>query len=296
MLLMQARLWTYRIMAMGPVILLGAIALNGRAGSPPDDRPVFGLENQRRLCAYVKPIRSTESLGRAVGNADSETLDAAVQIWMTDYEAGKLESVLPVDFETPIQDTVIGEISDAKSALIFGLLNRLRGEASIKDPNQRSNALVQVVQIAAINKYSDFGSVHIFADYQAQCLQEIRKLAPALDDAHRLKVYDAVKKVQEQEIGLRVLVSKVRDLHCAALARQGRTALSIELSQGYGQLSQVVLTRSEEATSKLRAISLQPSMPIELLNISALARIALKSEDDYHRELQQATDLLQSVK
>ena len=121
---MWARRLSHRLMMAGPLVLVSAIAINARSGTPYENRAEFGAENHKRLLAYVGPIRAAESLMRSTAEGRRANTDRVVQLWLGLSDAKSLLPIMPVDFDTSPQETVLNDIKGAKLTLLFILQDR----------------------------------------------------------------------------------------------------------------------------------------------------------------------------
>lgn len=271
-------------MALGPVIFLGAIGLNGRAGAPPDDRPVFGLENHRRLLKYIVPVQEAMSLQHKSPLSDGK-LESVIVLWEREFDSGELQSILPADFDTAVQDTVLGEINTAKSQILYHLFKRVERASSNGELEKEAELLAHGMRIASINKYSDFSSVHYFGSYQIRFMNSLAALSHRLNEETKQEVKVAIMSCEEHETKLKVILSKVRDLHCAVMSRKGTPALAIELSQNYGRLAAAFDEQPSNQIAQIKAVAMSNDITSEIVGVSTLARIALRTEGEYKQSL-----------
>lgn len=283
-------------MIAGPMVLLAAVAINGHGGAPTDDRAVFGEENHKRLLSYVGPVRASNVLSAESPHIASGDLDKAIEQWLALQSDGTESTVMPVDFETPTQDTVLGDIREGKITVLYYLTQRVQAEAKAGRYDKAALGLVQSMKIAAVDKYTEFSCVHQFGQMQLRYANALIALSSKLTPEVRRWALAQLTRLQSTEGKLKSIAWHMRELHCASLARKGQVATTIELSEGYGALAEVIDTRSAESLAKLRQVSVRANMPLEMASIGTVARLAVRTEDLYQAEMDKAILALQSVK
>lgn len=293
---MWARRLSNRLMIAGPLVLVAAIAINGRGGAPQDDRAVFGPENHKRLLQYVEPVRAADELSQKPQGQEQATLDKAVALWSGLADEAMSVNVMPVDFEVPSQDTVLGNINESKQVVLFHLEQKIERDSENKDFDACAIGLVQAMKIASVDKYTEFSAVHQFGQVQSRYATVLAQIAPKVSPEVRKQVVAELEKLTDSGTKLQTIVSNMRDIHCASMGKKNKASVTIELSEGYGAVAELVQTRSDAAMTRLREVSVRDDMPLEMASVGSVARLAVKSETTFQTNLGQALAALQSVK
>ncbi len=284
-----------QMMLSGPIVLLGAIAINGRAGAPPDDRPAFGPTGQQRLLQYVKPVRDTRVLLSLPPKEISGRLSTVVAEWLDPYHAGTLMPVSPVDFDTPSQDTVLGQIQDAQTRIVYEVNALAADYRDKRDYSNEALLLAQSIELSSICKYTEFATVHKGAYSQIRSLRELVRIAPNLEPTIRRQVANELSFVRKKEGRLEAVLQHVRGLHTTSLARHGETATTIEISQSYGLLAEAIESRKPTMFKEVRESKLIEDNS-EMATVCSIAKLATTSEAEYHQAMTAALAEFQSPK
>ncbi|MBS1723868.1 MAG: hypothetical protein JSS66_13050 [Armatimonadetes bacterium] len=288
---MWARRLSHQLMMAGPIALLIAIGVNGRTPPPMIDEVQFGADAHARLLKFVRPVGIVEDICTRSKPPSSAQLKDATEQWIALLDEKK--PVTPVDIDVPTQNTVLGEICDAKQSLIFALEQEARKS---KDPETASRLLTQSLLVADVNKYSDFGAVQQFAFIQAKTAEELNQLAPFLSERAQRETFEQLSRLDTNHGRLQSIATHLKEMHSLSLSKRGQADVSIALADTYGQFVQAMGEPGPNSAQVLRNITQDRSTPTPLITASTMARLAMRAEGKYKSSLEVLKQSLQFVK
>ncbi len=291
-LLMLVRRVVYYVLAAGPFLLIGLIAINSRLNVHHWEFIEYGPETTTRIEAYSRPVqlvRRTIVKGRPVSTAD---LQATIDAWLDLGRKGELKDIYPPTTQFEGSSVVYDQIVTAKQALVD---NSLRyGHTLQRDGKTREAAYVyaDVLELAEIAKYSELSSLCESATYQASTLKRLALLAVELEPTDRAAILGRIAKLDTSpDRSLIHVIDRLSVTYSLDLQREGRSAAPIEAARD----SQRLASNADPLEARITAWEQISSSDRSLISLTGRSRIALAQEARFRAQLASARKALDVV-
>lgn len=225
------------MMAMGPLVLLGAIAFNART-MVSDYIPVeYGPKYHGDFAAYRAPVRavlevqSPHSLIR-----EPEVVDRVANVWLRAKERGTLRD-LPIAHIAEVGDEGVRHVIDrAQAHLMDSLYWVARTNMEDGRYSEAADRLLKVVAIGQINKFSTFERTQASSITQNRALQSLSQAARKLSPGERVQLATELAGLRRSGSTYCTLREWKRAYE-VDMRRHGVYTLSIEASRTLGMLT-----------------------------------------------------------
>lgn len=204
---MIARSIFYRILLVGPLLYVGAIAVRARARIDPY---VFGSCTQKQqaaIAAYQGPyLDALPFLSTPKERVDRRELRAVAMGWIERSNEGTLQPLTPVHLDDFIRDGVKQGISRTCGRMAQLLTEVAADETEKGDAGSAISDLVLAVRLAEVLKYSDPYAITQAGVLQRKALAAISDIVPKTDQAGKLWTLNALKDIRSRQRSLEPMV------------------------------------------------------------------------------------------
>ncbi len=228
----------YYVLAAGPFLLLGFIAINSRMSSNHWEFVEYGPETTKRIEAYVGPVtisRQAIFKGRVTS---PDALRQAIDAWITASRAGALKDITPATTLSEGSTPVYEQILDARRDLAEVTLrqaNLVRNEGRLREA---AYLYADVLEIANVAKYSEFSSLSDAAAYQIAALNRLSEIASELDRESRIEIIARIESLDsDPDRSLIHIVDTLSVAYSRDLLREGRASTTIEAAREQRRLA-----------------------------------------------------------
>jgi tryptophan 2,3-dioxygenase len=283
----------YYVLAAGPFLLVGLIAINSRMNTNHWEFIEYGPETMRRIEAYAGPVaQSREAIhkGRATSR---EALREALDSWLLPARNGELKDIPPPTALNEGTTSVYSQILDAKQTLLDVAMRE--GTALAEAGRHRDAAMLyaDVLEIADAGKYSEFSSVSEASTYQVASLKRIADLADKLSAADQAAIIARVDRLEgEPGRTLVHVVDRLSAVYAVDLRRQGRSPLPVEASKAREELA----SNSDPTATSLESWQALSKREDSLLSMYGRSKVAYVQYVRYMAQRSRTLELLSGQK
>lgn len=219
----------YYVLAAGPFLLVGFIAINSRMNTNHWEFIEYGPETMRRIEAYAGPVaqsRAAIDKGRA---KSPEALRKALDAWIVPARNGELKDIPPPTALNEGTTSVYNQILHAKQTLLDVAMREGTRLTVAGKHREAAMLYADVLEIANVAKYSEFSSVSEASTYQVASLKRITEISDQLSTADLAAIVARVDRL-ESEPGrtLTHVVDRLSAVYAEDLRRQGRSPRPID--------------------------------------------------------------------
>ncbi len=281
-LLMLVKRAVYYVLAAGPFLLIGLIAINSRMNTNHWEFVEYGRETTTRIHAYARPVtlvRQTVVKGKATS---PEALRQTIDAWLESSRKGELKDIVPPttysEGTTPIYDQVVR----AKQTLVDTALRHghvLQSQGKARDA---AYFYADVLELADIAKYSEFSSLTESATYQVSTLRRIAQLAPQLDADVRAGILERIDALDPgTERSLIHIVDRLSVAYSHDVQRDGRSAALIEAARDSRRLA----SNEDPLIARINGWEKLSNGDPALVSLSGRSRVAYSQHVRYQAQL-----------
>ena len=211
-----------QFMASGPILLLGVIAINSRFSESTWEFIEYGPATSVRVSAYIEPVKAVRE--RLVWNADADESDVryVVGLWLDAYRNGELLDIFPATTADESSLGVYYQIQAARQELIYRAKKAARKRESEGEIVIAAYLYTDILELANIGKYSEFGALSSSSIVQADVLHKLIELSPELTESQHEDIVSRISGLQQPNRSIAHTMSRVSVVYRADLARQGK--------------------------------------------------------------------------
>jgi hypothetical protein len=279
----------YYVLAAGPFLLIGLIAINSRLNANHWEFVEYGPETTLRIEAYSRPVEMVRNAivkGRPVS---TEELRKTIDAWLEGSRRGDLRDIYPPTTQVDGSAVIYDQIVRAKQTLVDNALRY--GHVLQSQGRTREAALVyaDVFELADVGKYSELSALCESATYQSSTLKRIAQLAGSLSAEDRSAILARLSSLDRSpERTLSQIVDRLCVTYARDLERQGRSAAPIEAARDHQRLA----SNEDPLESRIKIWERISSSDQLLTPLSSRSRIALAQETRYESQLATAVAAL----
>jgi hypothetical protein len=275
----------YYLLATGPFLLLGMIAINSRLSVNDWQFVEYGSATSSRIRAYAGPVGQVRERIAYKDHTD-EDLHSVMALWLEAHASGALEDVPPATTIDYGMTSVYEQILDAKQTLVSAAIRRGDERRSDGEYGKAAEFYLSAAELANVGKYSEFLAVSDGAISQSACIERLVAISSELDELQRLEVIVRIDMLDDDTARtLAHTAARAAAVYQADLRRRGEKTTTLEAARVSGALATAdddpVLERIEE----WRTTGLSDGTRMPLFGRS---RMALIHERRYRETLQAA--------
>ena len=230
----------YQFMASGPILLLGMIAINSRFNESTWVFIEYGPATSARVSAYIEPVRAVREHLKWKNNADEGDLRYVVGLWLEGYRSGELLDIYPATIADEGLPGVYDQIQTARQELIQRAKRAARKLESEGEIAPAAFLYADVLELANIGKYSEFGALSMSSIIQTDVLQKLIELSPDLSESQHGEILSRIHGLEQPNRSISHTMNRVAVVYRADLARQGRSPAIIEAARNSRTLASAV--------------------------------------------------------
>jgi hypothetical protein len=228
----------YYVLAAGPFLLLGVIAINSRLSSNHWDFVEYGPETSKRIEAYATPVALARAAVVNSSITSGETLRESLDAWLEGGREGMLKDIPPPTTMNDGSTLVYEQILDAKLRLTTAALRRADELALEGQTARAADLYVDVVELGQIAKYSEFASLAEGSTYQVSALIALARIAPRLEEPHRQAIHARLATLDDvPEQSLTNMVDRFSVAYSRDVQRTGKSMAMIEIAHEQQRLA-----------------------------------------------------------
>lgn len=235
--LMLVKKFIYQLMAAGPILLLGLIAIHSRAKFDAWQFTEYGPDTSSRIYAYIDPIKAVRNRFVYKDEYDAQEVHEAIEIWLAEYRAGKLQDIYPVTTVLEGQTGVYQQIVTARHRLLY----RARDQADIyfrdEEYVKAAELFTDIIEVANIAKFGEFSILAESSGTQSDALLRLVELSPFLSPEHRDSISERINQLDDPSRSLTHTVSRISTVYRFDLLQQGRSTAIIEAARSNHSLA-----------------------------------------------------------
>lgn len=230
-LIMLVKKVVYQLMAAGPILLLGMIAVNSRAKVDTWQFIEYGPETSARLFAYATPIREVRSRFVYKDDYDEQDIHETIDIWLKGYRNGDLQDIFPATTMFEGSTSAYQQVVAARHKLVY----RAREQAELYfeegEYEMAAELFTDILEVANIAKYGEFAILADSANTQAAALNRLIELSPKLTEDQRARITKRISRLDDPKRSLAHIISRISAAYRIDLTRQGRSTAVIEAAR-----------------------------------------------------------------
>lgn len=230
---MTIRTLVYKLMAMGPLVLIGAIAAESHLYEDTFSGISSTSSEQSAITGYIEPVRAVEILQNTPGGTnDKRKLRDVAEIWIRQADSHLLKPLLPSFHDDSLKNSPIkSEIKNANDELTTSLMRLAAKETEAGDPAEAASDYLRALRVSGVLKFSDSYSVSTYGLRERAILSRITEIAPSLDAATKNKVKEGLAAMKDRQLPLDGLAQVLRNNYLVWCQNKGVDSLPIESFQ-----------------------------------------------------------------
>lgn len=219
----------YYILASGPFLLMGFIAINSRMNVNHWEFIEYGPESTSRIEAYAAPVAmSRQAIDRGLPKSQ-EALRQALDAWLEASRNGQLKDIPPPTALDEGTTSVYDQILKAKQTLLDVTMREGTKLTAVGRYSEAAMLYADVLEIGDVAKYSEFSSVSESSTYQVASLKRIADLAQHLSPEDHAAILARIDRLEgEPGRSLVHVVDRLAAIYAEDLRRQGRSPRPVE--------------------------------------------------------------------
>ncbi len=218
-----------QLMAAGPILLLGMIAINSRLHESTWEFIEYGPATSARVSAYMEPVRAVREHLVWKQDADDSDVRYVIAVWLEAYRNGELLDIYPATTVSEGFPGVYQQILSARQNLIQRAKLAARQSESEGDVVAAAHLYTDVLELANIGKYSEFGALSRSSVIQTDVLLKLIELSPKLPDLQQQEILARIDMLNQPNRSITHTVNRLSAVYRADLAREGRSMAIIEV-------------------------------------------------------------------
>ncbi|MCH7903245.1 MAG: hypothetical protein IH944_01610 [Armatimonadetes bacterium] len=276
-LIMLVKKAVYQLLAAGPFLLLGLIAISGRTSANAYEFIEYGPAMNDSILAYVDPVRvSVAYESEAKQSPNRQQLLEAIEFWLTAYRNGELKDIRPATTILDGRTSAYTSILDARSTLLRDGYDLANEWATLGQYEDAANLYGDLIELANVAKYGDFSSLIASAPFQMRILGSIEAISSELDEAQRTRLASQIEELEQPGRNPTQIVNHMAVVYSRDLRRKGESTNWLAAVR-----SSHTLASNDEEEFKLEEWIEITSSDQDLLPLAARSRVALSQERRY---------------
>lgn len=171
-----------------PAMLTLAVGMQKREPSMDFAFPAPDPELNARFDAYVGPMAVSDELARHGTGLGPTRARELAQVWLDDYDAGRLKPISSAAYGDSIFEGAAGQIVRTQGMLVAVLDELSRKELKSNEYDLAAEDAVRALGIAQVMRYSDLNLDSLHAAWSARALDILKKAGPKVSPDVRSKV------------------------------------------------------------------------------------------------------------
>jgi hypothetical protein len=230
--LMLVKKAVYYVLAAGPFLLLGMIAINSRYAVHDWDFVEYGPETTARIEAYIEPVKASRAAFHDGRAKSSEAVRSAVGAWLEAGRHGALHDIPPASALDEGTSVIYGQILDAKQELVEASLLEANRLASSGRWDAAATLYVDVVELGNIAKYSEFESLTRASTLQIEALAGLASVTARLDSDTRQALASRLgRQAPAPDKAVTHMVDRFAMAYGQDLRRSGKSTVRLEAAR-----------------------------------------------------------------
>jgi hypothetical protein len=197
---MSFRSLVYKLMAMGPLILLGSLAAQSRWYADPFEYVSCTSQQQKDISAYIDVVRASEPLEN--GPAKPEDIRRVASLWVQGKAEGTLRPLTPCWVDDTMRSPVKIQIKMANDAVTQKLINLARKEAESGQAWQAAQDHLLALNVDNAIKFSDPLTVMMTGTRERSILGMIRSEASVLSSTEKKRLANQIVQFTKLQVPL----------------------------------------------------------------------------------------------
>ena len=281
----------FQLLAAGPFLLLGLIAISGRTNVNTYEFIEYGPAMNGLVKAYAGPVRVAVAYQDAKKQpANQQQLLEAIEYWLTAYRNGELKDIHPATTVFDGWTSVHSSILDARSTLLRDGYDVANEWAALGQYEDAANLYGDLIELGTVAKYGDFSSLIASAPFQARILGSLAAISSELDEAQRCSLATQIEALEQPDRNPTLIVNHMAVAYSRDLRRKGMSTDRLEAVR-----SSHTLASNDEEEFKLEKWVEIASYDHNLISLAARSRIALTQERRYREQRDSVLDQLLAI-
>lgn len=288
---MLARKLAQVTMALGPLVLLAAIAFNARTMVSAYVPVEYGPRHHEYFAAYREPVRAVlEAYHPRELITDPVVVDRVADIWLQAYDRGELRD-LPIAHIAEVgDDGVRFQIERAHMYLMDSLYWVARHDAENGRYEDAARRMANAVRFGQINKYSTFERTQASSNAQARALRALSAMSGELSSGVKVEISSKLTAMNQTGCTKSTLRQWKRAYE-VDMRRHGVYTLPIEASRSLGMLT--MLSNGDPQMDPPTMFSVMSDEGHDAILYAAIGVHRARLHDaEFNRELDVALDTL----
>ncbi len=219
------------VLASGPILLLGLIAINSRYKVNGWEFIEYSPETSARIETYVGPITASRAHFRSDEHKRCSASCPGVDTWLAAKWSGLLKDVHPPTSFVDDNSTIYWQIIKEKNH-VMSEANKIALRLEEKGfKSEAAFAYMDMLDIADVAKYSEFGSLIESSVSQVSTLEKIRRLVPSLSDEDRAHLIERMTALDSPARSLSVTADKMAGAYRMDQSRSRHYTVTYEAAQ-----------------------------------------------------------------
>lgn len=224
------------VLAAGPVLLIGLIAINSRYNESHWEFVEYSPEATSRISAYVGPIKASRAHFASAEHKRCTSRCLAVDAWLAAKWSGQLKDVYPPTASYEDVSVVYGQLMAEKSEVVHEALRVADRLESQGFHPEAVFAYADVLDLADTGKFSEFGSLIDAASVQITVLNRIEKLTGTLSEDDTAHLMERLSVLDTSNRTLGVTIDRMTNAYRLDKRRQGFYSTTFQAAQVGGLL------------------------------------------------------------
>lgn len=200
----------YTVLAAGPVLFLGWIAVTARTAFFEWHPAEYGNTIHKDWLAYTEPVRKVPL--EVEPSSHPDWLKDATALWLRDYRAGRLRNIPIADITDLASDGPRGELMTARNLVIVHNIQVASQAERAGDYKRAIETSLDVMELAQINKYSTPIAIYESSRVQTLTLEKLNRLLPLSPESWDLTVL-RLSKVAPKADRFRHVLSRIQMMY-----------------------------------------------------------------------------------
>lgn len=220
-----------QFMAAGPFLLLGMISINSRFSESTWEFIEYGPATSARVSAYIEPVRAVREHLVWKKDANESDVRHVVGLWLEAYRNGELLDIYPATTAFDGSPGVYDQIQAARQKLIDRVKLAAKKHESEGDMATAAFLYADILELANIAKYSEFGALSMSSVVQTDVLHKLTELSSELSESQHEELLSKMTALHQPDRSLAHTMNRVSVVFRADLAREGRPTAIIEAAR-----------------------------------------------------------------
>ncbi len=281
----------YTVLAAGPVLFLGWIAVTARAAFFEWHPAEYGDTIHKDWLAYSEPVRQVPlDIER---NTRSEWLEGTTELWLSEFRAGRLRNIPIADINDLASDGPRGELMTARNLVILHNIQASSKSENDGEYRRAIETLLDVMELAQINKYSTPIAIYESSRVQSLALEKLNRLLPLSPGSWDIAAQRIAKLTPRQD-RFRHVLSRIQMMYRLPNTNPGQIPFTAGTSRAWNSLIEG-RSLSTSDVLQMTAVRSIDEPETEVLGTLIISKDALERENQLESMIRLFVDELQST-